>query len=151
MLQILWHSEQIEHVNYEYWNRWPWNKLLQILANLVRKLECTPIVLKFGTKSNMLIVNILLGIGIRDTKLHIWVNVVPKLKSVLSVIKFGTQSKSNVLVMNILLPIVHLGLKLQTWANFVPYFKFVSISTNVRTQNKSNMLIMKKTTWKWLP
>ena len=94
----------------------------------------------------MLIVNILLGIGIRDTKLHIRVNVVPKLKSVLSVIKFGTQSKSNVLVMNILLPIVHLGLKLQTWANFVPYFKFVSISTNVRTQNKSNMLIMKKTT-----
>ena len=61
-----------------------------------------PIFMKFGTqnKSNMLILNIILGTDDLDPKLWIWVDLVPTLKFAPIFKKYGTHNKSNILIMN---------------------------------------------------
>ena len=61
--------------------------------------------MKFDTqnKSNVLIINVLIGIDDLDPKLQICKNLVPKLKFSPIFIKFGTLNKSNMLIMNITL------------------------------------------------
>ena len=67
-----------------------------------------PIFMKFGTqnKSNMLILNISIGIDDIDPKLQIWKNLVPKLKCASIFMKFGFHSKCNMLIVNIIIAIV---------------------------------------------
>ena len=61
--------------------------------------------MKFDTyyKSNMLIMNIVLGIDDLNPKLYIRANLVPTLKCAPISMKFGTHSKSNMLIINIIL------------------------------------------------
>ena len=60
--------------------------------------------MKFGTycKSNMLIMNTVLGIDDLDPKLWIRANLVPTLKFAPIFMKFGTHNKSNMLIMNLI-------------------------------------------------
>ena len=51
------------------------------------------------SKSNMLIMNIVLRIDYLDPRLNIRANLVPTLKFVSTFMKFGTQNKSNMLTM----------------------------------------------------
>ena len=55
------------------------------------------------SKSNMLIMNIVLGIDDLNTKLKIRANLVPILKLAPVFLKFGTNNNSNMLIMNIIL------------------------------------------------
>ena len=61
--------------------------------------------MKFGTwsKSDMLIMNIVLGIDYPDPRLWILTNLFTTLKFVPSFVKFGTLNKSDMLLMNIIL------------------------------------------------
>ena len=61
--------------------------------------------MKFGTqnKSNMLIMNIVIGIDYLDPKLEIRGNLVPTLKFASIYVKFGTHNKLKMLIMNIII------------------------------------------------
>ena len=61
--------------------------------------------MKFGSwcKSNMMIMNIVLGTDDLDPKLSIRANVVPILKFASIFMKFGTHNKKNMLIKNIIL------------------------------------------------
>ena len=63
------------------------------MRNLVSKLKCAPMFMTFGTqyKSNMLIMNIVLGIDDIGPQLQIRANLVPKLKCAPVFMKCGTQ------------------------------------------------------------
>ena len=70
----IWQSEQVKFVNHEcdIWNCRSWPKIKN-LGRFGLKVAMCPIFMKFGTqnKSNMLIINILIGIDDLDPKLQI--------------------------------------------------------------------------------
>ena len=79
--------------------------LTQNLVDLVSKLPCAPAFRKIGTscKSNMLILNIVLGTADLGPKLQILENLVPTLKFAPIFMNSSTHNKSNMLIMNIIL------------------------------------------------
>ena len=72
----IWQPEQVKFVNYKYdiWNYGSWPEIKN-LGRFGLKIAMYPIFMKFGTqnKSNMLIINIFIGIDDLDPKLQIHV------------------------------------------------------------------------------
>ena len=98
------HSEQVKFVNLKY-DILKLRILTRSLTNLVTKLQCVPTFMKSGTqwKSNMLIMNMVLGTEDPDPKLQIRTKFVPALKLAPIFMKYCTHNKWNMLIMNIIL------------------------------------------------
>ena len=88
------------NLKYDIWKLWI---LTQNWADLISKLKCAPTFMKFGTqcKSNMLIMNMVLGTDDLDPKLQIWANFGLTWKFALIFMELGTHNKWNMVIMNI--------------------------------------------------